>query len=92
MKRYLKKDKTAHERVFKRDWQAEEDYIFTESILKEAYYDKKEHMLNFIKVLNKLDIPIHGDEYYFDIEEQFVERLIPAPTGWQWWRETIERI
>jgi hypothetical protein len=76
-----------------------EDMNWREIAIKDFHYYAKRYTDEFMNTLWRLDIPVfekHDDYGYGWWEEDhqatIVEKLIPAPPGWEWCGETIQKI
>jgi hypothetical protein len=72
-----------------------EDINWREKMIKDYFYWAKEHTAGLIDCLYKLQIPIFpydDDRYYYgDAVESFIEKVVPAPEGWEWYGPTVEK-
>lgn len=79
-----------------REQLSEEDCNYIERSIKEYYMYGKMFTEKLAYTLRRLDISIFENDYDYgyelcDIEFDFVEKVFPAPKGWKWHYETIDR-
>jgi hypothetical protein len=74
-----------------------EDLSWNEKRIKEYYSVAHQVTYKLALCLVRLGIPLvpkyeEDYYYYFDIKENFVEKVIHPPEGWIWYDETVEKI
>ena len=78
-----------------KDELSQEDCNWLEFNLKQNYWWSKHTTYRLVTMLSKLKIPLFVDEqekyYYYDYEEDFVEKVVKPPKGWVWAGSTIEK-